>query len=554
MNSEPLPPTLPALDPDGSAPARAPAPAPLLPQFDWRYWARRLLVCNPFFLCSVALLLWGVDQLTGDPRFLGGDETRQLLFVFFALQLYELVVVGTAIVLGRRQVWYDSALLTVLDHGLVLVPFMMMSQAVLTDWRLTLFLTAAGGTLAVVRALAVRDWHPRFNLPRRALTLGGALLLLNLALPVVFRVVMDEDYERWAAPNAWLWNLGLPVLAAGANLLPRPARHGGIGPERAWLPLLIFGLWLAGTTVHVWSIGYVSKLALQLPWLAPLAVVAAWTLVNRLSDCRPEPSWRWRGATLLLVFGAPLFALARPELFLALVALNFAGFAVLWRTAAGPLARVARGFALASLPLLVAGIPSSWIAFGSLSPTRVDPRFAGLVLLLAGVALHSVRWQAGVGGAAVVALAVGLVYPNGAGHAALQAALGFLLIHSLRWVAGEDTDLSAFRWSLAVVWIADAAWWTRTGGDEPEIFTTLGVVLVAAVTLGMWLRWKLPMPRAIWAGCAGVALAGPDNWFVANQRPGLLALAGSLALFAIGTAVAWRRREGRGVGAEKPCP
>lgn len=109
-----------------------------------------------------------MDQLTGDPRFLGGDETRQLLFVFFALQLYELVVVGTAIVLARRQVWYDSALLTVLEHGLVLVPFMMMSQAVLTEWRLTLFLTAAGGTLAVVRALAVRDWHPRFNLPRRA--------------------------------------------------------------------------------------------------------------------------------------------------------------------------------------------------------------------------------------------------------------------------------------------------------------------------------------------------------------------------------------------------
>lgn len=51
------------------------------------------------------------------------------------------------------------------------------------------------------------------------------------------------------------------------------------------------------------------------------------------------------------------------------------------------------------------------------------------------------------------------------------------------------------------------------------------------------------MPVAIWAGCAGVTLAGPANWFVANQRPGLLALAGSLAVFAIGTAVAWRRRE-----------
>lgn len=376
--------------------------------------------------------------------------------------------------------------------------------------------------------------------------LGGALLLLNLALPVVFRVVMDEDYERWAAPNLWLWNLGLPVLAAGANLLPRPTRHGGIGPERAWLPLLIFGLWLAGTTVHVWSIGYVSKLALQMPWLAPLAVVAAWTLINRLSDCVREPSWRWRGATLLLVFAAPLFALTRPELFLPLVTLNLAGFAVLWRTVPGPLARVARGFALASLPLLVAGIPSAWIAFGAAAATRVDPRLAALVLLVVGVALHSTRWQAGVGGAAVVALAMGMVYPNGAGHAALQAALGFLLIHSLRWGADEDTDLSAFRWSLAVVWMIDAMWWTRVGGGGPEIFTLLDAALVALATLGVWWRWKLPIPVAIWAGCAGVTLAGPGNWFVTNQRPGLLALAGSLALFAIGTAVAWRRRKGAG--------
>lgn len=131
-----------------------------------------------------------------------------------------------------------------------------------------------------------------------------------------------------------------------------------------------------------------------MPWLAPLAVVAAWTLINRLSDCVREPSWRWRGATLLLVFAAPLFALTRPELFLPLVTLNLAGFAVLWRTVPGPLARVARGFALASLPLLVAGIPSAWIAFGAAAATRVDPRLAALVLLVVGVALHSTRWQA----------------------------------------------------------------------------------------------------------------------------------------------------------------
>ncbi|MFM9966940.1 MAG: hypothetical protein ACKVQK_00850, partial [Burkholderiales bacterium] len=80
---------------------------------DWRHWMRRLLVCNPFFLCSAAFLLFGVDKLSGDPGFLNGDETRKLLFAFFALQVYELIVVGTALALARRQIWYDSALLTV---------------------------------------------------------------------------------------------------------------------------------------------------------------------------------------------------------------------------------------------------------------------------------------------------------------------------------------------------------------------------------------------------------------------------------------------------------
>ena len=98
------------------------------PLCTWRYWARRLLVCNPFFLCSAALLLFGVNRLSIDPGFLT-DETHNLLFNFFALQCYEGLVVVTAVVLARRRIWYDSALLVVLDSGLVLVPFMLISQA-----------------------------------------------------------------------------------------------------------------------------------------------------------------------------------------------------------------------------------------------------------------------------------------------------------------------------------------------------------------------------------------------------------------------------------------
>src|SRR5207344_1775584 len=131
-------PRKPLMNPDAPEPASlsslnsnaAPPPANPVPPFDWRYWARRLLVCNPFFLCSAALLLFGVNRLSLDPNFLG-EERANLLFNYSALQFYEWLVVVTAIILARRKIWYDSALLAVVENGLVLVPFMLISQGAL---------------------------------------------------------------------------------------------------------------------------------------------------------------------------------------------------------------------------------------------------------------------------------------------------------------------------------------------------------------------------------------------------------------------------------------
>ncbi|MBI5772685.1 MAG: hypothetical protein HZA89_02950 [Verrucomicrobia bacterium] len=516
-------------------------PNEAVPTPNWRQWMRRLLVCNPFFLCSAALLLFGVDKLSGDPGFLDGDETRQLLFAFFALQIYELIVVGTAVALARRQIWYDSALLTVLDHGLALVPFMMMSQAVLTSWSLTTMLTLGGGVLAASRAAAVRTWNPRFNLPQKALALGGALLLLNLALPVAFRLVIKEDFERWTGPNLFLWLFLLPLLAASANLLPRPARYGGLGPERHWLPLFIFGLWLAASSVHVWCVGYVAHLPLQLHLLAPLACVCTWTMANRISDCLPEPSRQWRGAMLLLVFGAPLFALDHPEIFFPLAALNFAGFAILWHRAPKEFARSARSFTLSSVPLLVAGMPQSWLAAISPVLAGVDPIAASVVLFVLGASLHSMQWQAGTFGALAAASAAGGFYPHEPMHAATQAGLVFLFIHSLRWVGDGRADHSALRWGMTAAWIGNAWMWMHGAGWPQGVFTMSGAVLVALAALTTWWRWRLPVARSLMVGCAGVMLAGPGNWFLIYSRPGQLALAASLLLFAVGIALALTR-------------
>jgi hypothetical protein len=526
----------PPLPPPLSLPSIPPPSAP-----DWRYWLRRLLVCNPFFLASAALMLFGLDKLSGDPGFLGGDETRQLLFGFFSLHAYECVVVGAALALARRRVWYDSALLAVVENGLVLVPFMMMSQAVLTGWGLTTMLALAGGALIVLRFLALRRGYPQFNLPSRALQLGAALLALNLALPVVFRRFIGEDYAVWRTPNELLWLVVLPVLAAGANLLPRPARYGGSGPERHWLPLFLYALWIGGTAVHVWCVGYVCDFRLELHQLAPLATVVGWTMFRRIGDCVPDPSWRWRAAMLLLVFGAPLFALEHAAVFHPLAALNLAGFLRLAYGASPELARAARRFALASVPLLVAGIPESALAWLPPVLAGINPLGAGVLLFIIGAAFHSREPGVGLAVAVIAGLTTGNAIPVAAPHPTIQIMAVLLAAHSLRWVTRGTSGAVALRWALAAVWFLDALAWTRHPGWEAEMITGCGAALVAVLTLIRWLRWKLPVPLPLLLGGVAVMVSGPLNWFVANSRPGLLVLAASLVVFVAGFLVAWTR-------------
>src|SRR5215470_7841238 len=62
------------------------------------HWLRRLLACNPFYLASVALLLYGCYRISLEPGIFG-KESAHLIFNFGSLQTYELLLVVTAIFL-----------------------------------------------------------------------------------------------------------------------------------------------------------------------------------------------------------------------------------------------------------------------------------------------------------------------------------------------------------------------------------------------------------------------------------------------------------------------
>lgn len=529
--------------PDPNAESRAEAPTRSREaSFDWRYWTRRLLVCNPFFLCSAALLLFGVNRLSNDPKFLG-DEIHNLLFNFFALQFYEVLVVLTAVVLARRKAWYDSALLVVLENALVLAPFMLISQATMQNEGMMLAwtLTLAGGLVAVGRFTGLKRWYPQFNLPWRSLWLGVAILGANVALPLVFRPRMELDTADWQGPNLFIWHVLLPILAAGANLLPRPVRYGGSNSERHWLPLFNYGLWMIGSAVHVWSVAHICDLPLEVNHLAPMVCVIAWTLWRRLTDFVPSPSPRWQQAMLLLTAGSPVLAYSQPRLFLLLTALNLAAYVALSLRASAHTRATAKHLALASLALLVAGVPVEWGRLLLAGFRREHGLFAAWTFYLVLVALRSPRPQAGLIGAIAFGVDVGWLSREAEVHFGLQAGLVFLLLHSLRWVDCQHTGAALLRWLAAIGWVFHAGMWTYGGAWLEAGVTGGAAMLVAAAWVILWRLRDVQGPWIIPVAAGLTLLSAPGNWFVRSGSAGLLAMAGSVVLFAFGIVVAWTR-------------
>jgi hypothetical protein len=531
---------------ESTLPGEVPRPANP-PGIDWRYWARRLLVCNPFFLCSAALLLFGVSRLSLDEKFLG-EEVANLLFNVFALLGYETLVVVTAVILARRKVWYDSALLVVMENGLVLVPFLLLSHSIVITRTLAAGLAAVAVLLAVARFGAVRRWYPQFNLPGRALALGAAVLLLNAALPFTFWPWVEADMDRWILPNQLLWFTVLPALVFATHLLPRPMRFGGLNPERHWLPLFNHALWVAGTGVHVWCVGYVCKIDFQFAWLGPVALAAAWTMWRRIDHCVSAPGVRWEIPMLVLTFVAPFVSWSQPALFEILVMLNLGIYSALVLRREGVMRRVLRELIFSSPGLLVAGMPESLLHEILPAATRTHALVGALGFL---VCLGAFRWpgvRTGILGACVAMLVTVFALPHAPSHLFVQVGAVFLLVQSLRW-KGCDPLTGRVRAVTAAVWWASSAGWIH--GAPAQVDLLLGGVALAMLGLCVAMRFV----RGTWPGVivpvssACVALTVPADRVVQFGSAGITAMAASLVLFGVGTAVActrhrWERTHG----------
>lgn len=527
---------------------------PLLRQdtvvIDPMVWLRRFLAANPFYLLSFVLLLYGIYRVSSDTGFLR-VEVQQLFFNFTALQLYEITLVGLALLLARKLVWYDSTLLVFLENLVVVVPFILVTQASLIEQNWIWLLCLTGGVLAVARVGLLKRFLRELNLPWSALALGAVLLLANTILPIVYRELQEDRMGKgitWGPAyemNELSWLVVLPLLIAGYSLLPKPASQGRLWPQRNWIPLAIAGSWVVATGVHLYALSYVYTFPMRAALWAPTLLALAWTGQARCGDFWREPARAPRILLLVLPFPLAFLALGSGDVSVAcaLLMVNTALYIIAAvrgsdRHVTGHLALASGVAALVCMPAI--GQPPT--PDSKVPGEAIGAALAVYVLL---ASLMSRRCLFGLAGAMAAGWGLSMVAPES--PIAFQAALVFLLLHSLRWKEPLNEAARALRWVSAGIWVLHSWIWVASEGMTwSPTGVAAGVLLIW--TLVFWLSARRPtLIVPITAGIVGLGhpMLRAGEWLIAAPA-GPLALAGSFTLLAIGTGVAltkhrWRR-------------
>ena len=500
---------------------------------------KRILAGNPFYLASAGLLLYGINQLTTDSKLVGA-EFAMLRFNFCALFLYEIMLVGTAILLIRRRIWYDALLLFGLTNLFVIVPFSLISRAVFLSSHLALAMSICGTVLAVAKFWAFKRYAPELNLPRRLLFFGVLLLLANASAPLLFkRIALDLDQvSKWLN---FIWQFALPTLAGLGIFLPRPAKRGGAPAGQKWLPTAVFFGWVIVTACHFGGIGYSNSYAWNWSLLVPIAWVVTWTAYVRIADFITRPNRLLEQILLSVPLLLPLLAVGSERILMAFAGLNLVIYGLLFIRKDQNFLALTR--LLGSVAIFCGSLPIPWISH--VVPSVERPEWAMLSVFACFFWL--IFWSRDPRIALFGALSlIGLCFcyaPN-FGHYAVQVALVSLLVHSLRWDEQAHKGatmlclLASMLWSLvSCSWIFDSV--------HPErllVDSAAGALLAVYLLQGIRVRrWK---PLIVPISAASVLLSEPamivGKW-LNHDTPGMVAVIGSFLLFALGSIAAFSK-------------
>lgn len=500
---------------------------------------KRILAGNPFYLASAGLLLYGINQLTTDSQFVGAAFPL-LRFNFSALVLYEIMLVGTAILLIRRRIWYDALLLFGLANLFVIVPFSLISRAVFLSSHLALAMTICGAALAVAKFWAFKRYAPELNLPRRLLFFGALLLLINASAPILFKRIAFNPDEIGRRLN-FIWEFLLPALAALGIFLPRQVKRGDTPGGEKWLPAAVYFGWVIVTGCHFGGIGYSNSYVWNVSLLVPIAWVTAWTAYVRIADFIPRPNRLAQQILSSVPLLLPLLAIGSERIFLLFAALNLLIYALLLIRKDRNIFSLVR--LLGAVTILWSNLPAPWVSY--LLPEVGRPEWAMLSIVVCFYWLIFLSRNPRVSMFAALGL-IGLscFFAPQISACAVQVALGVLLLHSLRWDDRAHKGATTLRFLAVVIWglfswsmLFDSA---HPQSLLPDFFASAFLVayLLRAMIYRHWNHRILPIiASALLLSEPTTTLAGWLN----RETPGILAIVGSFLLFALGSIAAFSK-------------
>jgi len=562
-----VPPPITAVQPPAPIPDRIPD---LFKTKPLSWWLRKFFACNPFYLVSAALLLYGCYRVSIDaPMF--HVESARLLFNFSSVQVYEFLLVLVAIFLARRSLWYDSTLLVGLENLLVFAPFILISLGALIDVRMGQVMCIAGMIVATLRFAGLKRYFTQLNLPWQLLLIGFLLLAINVILPLDYRhnaetqIGMHPDAGPAYIMNGCAWLLILPALLALFNIVPKAEAPAAILPQHRWLPAGVFSLWFIVTFLHICSLNFVYQYEIHSASFAPLAWALAWTLFLRNQGLERSPGSNW------LKYALTFSALLTPclaaydgstRVFMILGVLNVAAYLIICLRDRSN--RLAGHLVYAAALLLVAGIPDNWLPV-------VAHGLTGAQCMLAGAGVYLLFWtmllrnpKLGLVGAIVFGAAILICFRNvdAVGYWAVQGGLVFFLLHSLRWDGAVHRDANIVRIIMGIAWVITSLVWVNSGSGKfwmPIAPGALVAVVYCAYQMyrRYWSQFMIPAAALI------VMLSGPCSITVKGLSVapvGLLAVVASFLCLGFGTIAAltrhlWHKPEtGIKTEASQPVP
>ncbi len=512
------------------------------------HWSKMLWDCNPFYLLSAGLLLYGCYRISTEPDVVTHDFLH-LYFNFGSLQLYELLLVGTAIFLASRRIWYDSTLLIGLENLFLIVPFILISQGALVgqqlkEHRLTWELSLVAALFACGRVGSLKRFIGRLNFPRRMAALAVIFVVINATLPGVYRSLQEGKIGTHldAGPaymtNEFAWLVLLPGLCALMLAEPGLAPKGEEWPQRGWLPAGMYALWLAGTGAHLYCLGYIYDFDLRAELVAPALWILCWALFARTTKVEHNPLAYNFTLTPTALASFVAIPSAHYHLFFLITCVNAAIYASIYFRRRNEMALHLMVFSMAAL---AGGVPQEW-------GDRVFSHFSRSYAVWSAIAAYGVFWAmqsrtpvTGVFAAIISASATGVALGDNANaaHWATQVGLVVLLIHSLRWEDAKHQGAAAVRIVACVAWVIQAFVWVHTSGSGWMTCATSAPVLIAygVVTFYRGTRVLRFIPLA----AVLVILTGPGNSTadrLRNSSAGVSAVIASFVLFAAGTGAA----------------